>query len=607
MRYLFAALLFIGLFSVRAQQLPAERTTNWSLAGMRTDAIEPTRLIDASTYGLPNDGVTVADTVWATIMDSAVVAPCIIQLPAGEYLFKTPWNLPDSVVVRGAGSDSTKLYFDLSRFTVGQNAISIGGRGINTWHDITEAISAGDTTLVLDTALNLQPGTYLLLRDDDSDKVISTWALKSTGQVVQVDSMLGNTIYISSPMRRGYSLTDAPELQIIEPATQVGIENLYIDRVDATTGQSSNIRYNYAANCWVKCVESYRTNYAHIEVNRSTNLSFTGNVLHHAHAYGGGGQGYGIMLQYTTGEVLVQNNIAYHLRHSYILQAGSNGNVFGYNYSFDPNWDDAFLPSNSAGDLVLHGNYPYLNLFEGNVVQNIVIDNSHDINGPYNTFLRNRGESYGLFMNTGPATDSQNYIGNEISYSGSSSLQGLYLLFGNGHFEYGNNHKGTIKPSGTDSVWLNTLYLPEGKQWDGAEWPVIGPPNTLVQHTNLAQQRWDGGEGTMCSSLTLIDIPEDTVVVPIDTGDTTSIMHLAIDPIYNVYPNPSKGTILIEYNSEFPAQWTITDINGAIVEQGKLEKGTQIIDLTQRSAGVYFYQLRLIDGNVETGKLVLVE
>lgn len=605
MRSVLTIVLCACLYMVYAQQLPPERTTNWQLAGMRAEAIAPSKIISAAAYGLPKDGITVADSVWRVLMDSAALGPCVIEISAGEYLFNTPWTLPDSTIVRGAGSDSTKLYFDLSRYSTGQNAININGRAVNSWHSVTGEAKQGDTTLVLDTALNLQPGTFLLLCDDDADKVISSWALNTTGQVVQADSMVGNTIYISSPLRRGYSLADAPELQTIVPKTQVGIENLYIDRVDATSWQSSNIRFNYAANCWVTCVESYRCNFAHIEVNRSTNLNITGNVLHHAHAYGGGGQGYGIMLQYTTGEVLVQNNIAYHLRHSYILQAGSNGNVLGYNYSFDPNWDDVFLPANSAGDLVLHGNYPYLNLFEGNVVQNIVIDNSHDVNGPYNTLLRNRGESYGLFMNSNPASDDQNFIGNEVSYSGSSSLQGLYILAGSGHYVYGNNDKGTIKPSGTDSVWLNSLYLPEAKQWDVPNWPIVGAPNTLAEHTNPAQQRWDSGTG--CSSLTLIDIPKDTVVMPIDTSDTLSVVKLNDDAKYKVYPNPSRGSFVVHYNKSVQAELTVTDIWGAHILRLSLQKGFNPVNIADKAAGIYLYYISMPNGAVRSGKLVLVE
>jgi len=90
-----------------------------------------------------------------------------------------------------------------------------------------------------------------------------------------------------------------------------------------------------------------------------------------------------------------------------LLQSGANGNVISYNYSLNPNQSDS-PPANGAGDLVLHGNYPFANLFEGNICQNVMIDASHGINGPYNTFFRNRVQLYGIIMSPSPATDSMN-------------------------------------------------------------------------------------------------------------------------------------------------------------------------------------------------------
>src|SRR5690606_35679977 len=151
-------------------------------------------------------------------------------------------------------------------------------------------------------------------------------------------------------------------------------------------------------------------------------------------SYGSGGKAYGVCLQFGTGDCIVENNYFNHLRHSILMQAGVNGNAIGYNYSVDPYWTDVSLPANSAGDIVFHGNYPYMNLVEGNNCQHIVIDDSHGKNGPYNTLLRNRSDLYGLFMNSNPATDSVNFIGNEVTNTG--FLLGLYILSGNGHFTF---------------------------------------------------------------------------------------------------------------------------------------------------------------------------
>jgi hypothetical protein len=52
------------------------------------------------------------------------------------------------------------------------------------------------------------------------------------------------------------------------------------------------------------------------------------------------------------------------LKHAMIIQLGTNGCVFGYNYAqrnySDDGWDKTYIS--------VHGHYPFMNLFEGNIV-----------------------------------------------------------------------------------------------------------------------------------------------------------------------------------------------------------------------------------------------
>jgi hypothetical protein len=192
-----------------------------------------------------------------------------------------------------------------------------------------------------------------------------------------------------------------------------GIECMKITRQDYTnTGNgSSNIFIRSAYNCEISSVESVFCNFAHMEIMYSTNILVEDCYFQDAHNFGGNGRGYGIMLHYTTGEVLVQNNIFRRLRHSMILQGGANGNVFAYNYSYQTR-KEAFPGFFLAGeDLVLHGNYPYMNLFEGNYAEWASADNSHGKNGPFNTFFRNISTTGG-FSNTYAQSDSQHFVAN---------------------------------------------------------------------------------------------------------------------------------------------------------------------------------------------------
>ena len=73
-----------------------------------------------------------------------------------------------------------------------------------------------------------------------------------------------------------------------------------------------------------------------------------------------------------------------------VLSYGPNGNTFGYNYS-EESWD----PTGNAGfgdqkaDISLHGFFPLMNLFEGNVVEYIHSSDWWGPSGPGNTFYRN--------------------------------------------------------------------------------------------------------------------------------------------------------------------------------------------------------------------------
>jgi hypothetical protein len=197
------------------------------------------------------------------------------------------------------------------------------------------------------------------------------------------------------------------------------------------------------------------------------------------------------MLHFTSNECLIEDNIFEHLRHSMILQAGANGNVFSYNYSFDPFWST--FPNNAAGDMVIHGNYPYSNLFEQNICQNIVVDNSHGPNGPYNTFFRNRAESFGVFFSAANSPN-QNILGNDIPNTTSPFNLVNYTIRGSGHFIHGNNNKGTIDPPGT-------MILPDQSYAYGIkpafipidQWAAIGIPNIMGEASIPSRDRYNAG------------------------------------------------------------------------------------------------------------------
>jgi parallel beta-helix repeat protein len=158
--------------------------------------------------------------------------------------------------------------------------------------------------------------------------------------------------------------------------------------------------FSYARNCSVQNVLSVMTNFAHISVDYSLNISMEHVDFYNSFSHGNGGNGYGVTLQFSSSDCLVQNCVFRKLRHGIVIQSGANGNMIRGNYALEGYWEDVKLPKYSSGDIVLHGNYPFSNTIEGNVCNQIVVDKSHGLNG-YNVILKNRLLKYGVFIQKG--------------------------------------------------------------------------------------------------------------------------------------------------------------------------------------------------------------
>lgn len=436
-----------------------------------------------------------------------------------------------------------------------------------------------DRHIILSGASGFAPGDALQLIEEDDSLITSDWALHTTGQIMRVGAVSGDTLFLESPLRRGYRLSEQARAVPLNMARNIGIERLRLVREDATVSQTSNIRFDLVADSWIQCVESYNANFGHIDLRRSMHVTVEGSYMQDGFAYGSGGKAYGVVLHSTTGDCLVTGNRFKHLRHSMLLQSGANGNVLSYNYSTGPHWTEVGpLPANSAGDLVLHGNYPYLNLFEGNDVAHIVIDDSHVANGPFNTVFRNRAHLYGIFMSNLPPSPQQNLIGNEVTNP--NAIMGYYVINGWGHVEYGNNIRGQIIPAGTSSLPEASLYLSEGAAYYTASgsWPPIGPPNALNVHTIEARNLYGQGLLTDC---------EQEVISGIATG--------MAERRVNAYPSPTTGPVYLQWEDGLsPISLQVYNLAGKMVRDSAPGRS---LDLTGLPAGFYHVRLAFSDGS----------
>ncbi len=388
------------------------------------------------------------------------------------------------MVIRGVGATNSKLKYNGGGGST--NFITAAGRGLQaTTTNIYAGFTQGSYVLQVADATGFSINDYVKIKEADAGRITSTWATNTIGQYNKIIGISGTTITLKDALHTTYYNVNTPTLQHVKMMQAVGVECLYIERLDATTGQTNNILFTYTTNSWINGIQSQNTNFGHVVFDNSYKCQVNDSHFKDAFAYGGGGQAYGVVCQMTTTLCKTENCIFDHLRHSTLIQAGCNGNVYGYNYSKNPYWTS--FPSNAAGDVAMHGNYAYANLFEGNIFQNIVIDNSHGINGPNNTLFRNRALLFGIFMNTG-AGDSVNIVGNEITSTGFGL--GQYTITGTGHYQYGNNKNGTILPTSTTPLNDTTYYLnmPQPPCWQGlAAIPTIGIPNTISTGTNVQQ------------------------------------------------------------------------------------------------------------------------
>lgn len=325
----------------------------------------------------------------------------IVYFPARTYTLTSPIVLDysidgtngNNIVFQGAGSDATIL-----NFTIGKNnsCFKILGQLTGSPTTLNANVVKGSKNISASSFSGYATGNWIRLCEPNNPYVYEDWAKadKVVGQITQLEAVGSTTATMKDEASKLYSTSYGTWIQRVLPIENVGIENLKIKRMDGdeatVDGEGSNIQFSYAVNCWIKGVESEYTCRHHVAVRFSSQIEVSGCYFYNAASYDIGGRGYGVLLECSSTNCLIENNIFRHLRHAMLIQAGANCNVVTYNYSKDQYWKAYGLPNPAEGaDLSLHGNYPYANLIEQNYVARIIADDYHGDNGPYNAFVRN--------------------------------------------------------------------------------------------------------------------------------------------------------------------------------------------------------------------------
>jgi hypothetical protein len=493
----FTLILFIITLNMHAQVIPVDRQVNWSDALLSYQVAVPVTEINVMDFGATGNGTTNDQPAVMNAIASLNGNLGYIYFPPGNYLLNAIVSLPDSAILKGFSPASSVLLFNFNGAS--QDCIFMAGSPASVFVQIDSGFIKGNYRIYSDSASLFNPADYAEIIEENGswDDQPETWAMQVVGQIVQIDHVNDDTIFLMSPLRITYEAGLNPRIRKLNPRVNAGVECLKIKRLDQATS-GANILLSIAANCAVRGVESEQSVAAHVDIFQSTRILVEGNYFHHAFEYDGGSKrGYGVTLNAHSGECLITNNIFRYLRHAMMVKTGANGNVFSYNYSREVHRSEPL--SNYGGDISLHGHYAYANLFEGNIVQNINIDHEGGPSGPFNTFFRNRAELYGIiFSGPNPTTtsNSEHIVGNDVSY-----ILGSYIITGSGHIEHGNNIHGTIRPSGTGTLTDTSYYLTEEPVfWDVSNsWPSLGIPNPIGTGTNPAKARWDQGTGlTVC-------------------------------------------------------------------------------------------------------------
>jgi len=599
MRILISILLLFAAGEINAQSIPSSKLTDWSHAGYVPANATDVIILNVKNFGASGNGTTDDQHAVMNAMLSLQGRAGIIFFPEGTYFFKSGIELPDSVVLKGASASSTLLRFDLG--STGAHCIEMKGKNDNAYTKILGGPARGTTEISVENSSGFSAGDFAEIRESNGswDTNPAGYAKNVVGQMVRIKSVSGDMLILDEALRIDYDTTLGPEISRVIPRVNAGLACLSIERIDTPGIEAGhNIYLSYASLCAISGIESNKSQGSHLMVEYSSHIQIENSYFHDAFSWDGTGtRGYGVTLRQHSGECLVENNIFRNLRHAMMVKEGANGNVFAYNYSTEVHRSET--PSNASGDISLHGHFAFSNLFEGNIVQNIIIDHFWGPSGPGNTFYRNRAELYGIIMTDAPLiSNEQIFVGNEVT--GKGLLYGKYILKGTGHYEYANNVNGTVFPAGSLTLTELSCFL-GGKPafWKStANWPGIGFPNAINSQANPAKERYSSGTG--------LAFCESKAVVPTGLSDKSANRDLLVQ---HIAPNPFTDQISISLFSEKERKLTISisDISGKqlLMQQVQATTGEQQLIFQvpgELSAGLYLLKIQSAE-NVQVFKL----
>lgn len=547
--FIYILTCFIGLTRLRADVIPVDRLPpagRWdrNMVGVQGGIPNYTVIfanVKDAPYNAVGDGVS--DDTQAI---QAAVAACpngqVVYIPEGTYLLKDQIYVLTknfrSIVIRGAGPGKTKLLFSLTNST---NCITFNGDSLTAQRNVIAGYQRGSTQIQLDGDTPYQAGTvmYLFQGNGAGDMWLAAQGNAPDGCIHQSFNVVAadrtNHIYtVDRPVYYAGYTTDTSVSPYLQAgfadmfAEWCGIEDLYLENTAPKGG--ANIFFQGSRNCWVKNVESAKCSGWNIRFQYSRNCEVRQCLIHDGWN-GGGDTMYGVGFYKMNCDNLVEDNIFYHCRHSMLTEYGNQGNVFGYNYSFDPMNEAQLGTDFLMGDMIAHGGLPMFTLYEGNVTARLSFD--YELGGNRNlTAFRNWIQRQSLnVVNSKRAVDIarnglyNNIVGNILLTAGQTvaaydmnstdtAYDGVrrYGFSTDGdintanvdtrvsattlyHMNWDFVYQGSVNyydPSVSDTTLPNSYYYTSKPSWwpAGLAWPAIGPDLSNKTGGNPAYLRW---------------------------------------------------------------------------------------------------------------------
>jgi hypothetical protein len=413
--------------------IPEERRIDWTFSGIPGGIPVYPAKISATAAPFNADGTGGVDSTAAINSALAACPPgAAVLLPPGTYRVAGTLRLKPRTALRGEGPTTVIQFGDAGEIVLETTSTRSAAL------DLIGGFTKGSASLTLSTASDIAIGEPILIDQLNDSSFVDRDGTQGGGylsrnagsRVLQfihsVTARNGNVLTIEPPMPFTLSPTMLPQVyRFIDVASVMefaGVENLKIvnsGERDGTDGYAIQLRLT--KYCWVKDVEIQDVCEAGIYILRGYRNEIRGCDIHHAALNNfTSGRAYGVSLWWGSSYNLIEDNICYYLRHSFVIEGGGAGNVFGYNFS--DRMFDQFYPNTDylMGDLLLHGAHPIMNLYEGNLARILYFDNVHG-SGSHNTAFRNhlvgesRGENVPLMdWSLTPVGIDKNHLSNNI-------------------------------------------------------------------------------------------------------------------------------------------------------------------------------------------------